>query len=31
MNVIFQQVHIEMDVTNANGVYVFLYNQKQVQ
>ena len=30
-NLFFQQVYIEMDVTNSAGVYVFLYNQKQVQ
>ena len=26
----FQQVYIEVDVTNANGVYAFFYNDKQV-
>ena len=26
----FQQVYIKVDVTNANGVYAFFYNDKQV-
>ena len=30
VNLIFQQILIAMDVTNANGVYAFLYNDNQV-